>query len=167
MKTYKASEEFVIGKNNIGWIGSNFKEHFHKLTFEESNGEGLTTHRLGKSMRDCEIISELKPESISLGDVLAFLKKADHSEWYIFYVNDEQGVLWAVHANWNADNDGWNVEAFSVTLPLEWYADFQVVSRRFSDSKDLNLSPSDTLTLEKRIEAIEAWVERVSKATGV
>lgn len=37
--------------------------------------------------------------------------------------------LWAVHANWNADNDGWNVEANSVTNPNKWNADNQVVSR--------------------------------------
>lgn len=37
--------------------------------------------------------------------------------------------LWAVNANWNADNGGWNVEANSVTNPNRWNADNQVVSR--------------------------------------
>ena len=38
-------------------------------------------------------------------------------------------VLWAVNANWNADNDGWNVEANSVENPDRWNAGNQVVSR--------------------------------------
>ena len=28
--------------------------------------------------------------------------------------------FWAVHVNWNADNDGWNVEANSVENPNMW-----------------------------------------------
>lgn len=38
-------------------------------------------------------------------------------------------ALWAVNANWNSDNDGWNIEANSVTNPNKWNADNQVVSR--------------------------------------
>ena len=37
--------------------------------------------------------------------------------------------LWAVNANWNSDNGGWNVNANSVTNPNRWNADNQVVSR--------------------------------------
>ena len=45
--------------------------------------------------------------------------------WMVWCTN----VLWAVNANWNADNGGWNVEANSVTNPNRWNADNQVVSR--------------------------------------
>ncbi len=38
-------------------------------------------------------------------------------------------VLWAVNANWNADNGGWNLNANSVTNPNPWNAGNQVVSR--------------------------------------
>ena len=38
-------------------------------------------------------------------------------------------ALWAVNANWNADNDGWNVEANSVSNPNRWNDGNQVVSR--------------------------------------
>ncbi len=37
--------------------------------------------------------------------------------------------LWAVNANWNSGNDGWNVEANSVENPDRWNADNQVLSR--------------------------------------
>ena len=37
--------------------------------------------------------------------------------------------LWAVNANWNADNDGWNVNANSVDNPNRWNAGNQAVSR--------------------------------------
>jgi hypothetical protein len=39
--------------------------------------------------------------------------------------------LWAVNANWNADNDGWNANANSVDNPNRWNAGNQVVSRNF------------------------------------
>lgn len=45
-------------------------------------------------------------------------------------------VLSAVNANWNSDNDGWNVESNSVENPNRWNADDQVVSR------NSHLSPS-------------------------
>ena len=38
-------------------------------------------------------------------------------------------TLWAVNANWNADNGGWNVEANSVENPNRWNDGNQVVSR--------------------------------------
>lgn len=43
-----------------------------------------------------------------------------------------EGVLheiWAVNANWNADNGGWNVEANSVENPNRWNDGNQVLSR--------------------------------------
>ena len=37
--------------------------------------------------------------------------------------------FWAVNANWNADNGGWNVEANSVENPNRWNDGNQVLSR--------------------------------------
>ena len=37
--------------------------------------------------------------------------------------------LWAVNANWNSDNGGWNVNANSVENPDRWNVDNQVLSR--------------------------------------
>ena len=164
MKTLKSSEEFVEGKNDIVWIGSNFKEHFHGLTFNESPSKGLKTRVLGKQMNATKILSELRPEPVSLGDVLAALKTLDKSGWYIFYVEDMDDELWAVYADWLAAYGGWGVGASSVADPSRWNAVYQVVSRRFSDTKKQTLSPSDTLSLEKRIEALEQWRDDMRKA---
>jgi len=37
--------------------------------------------------------------------------------------------LWAVNANWNSDNGGWNINANSVENPNRWNDGNQVVSR--------------------------------------
>lgn len=136
----KTSTEFKEGKNDIYWVSSNFKEHFYGLDFEESVTE-LETKKLPRNMNDSEIIKELNPETVLLGDVLNFLKTASHSGWYIFYVNDTEGVLWAVDAYWGS-GDGWDVEAVSVAFPVGWDADDLVVSRRFSSTQKKTLNRS-------------------------
>src|SRR3989338_9032250 len=40
--------------------------------------------------------------------------------------------FWAVNANWNVDNGGWNVNANRVYNPNRWNTGNQVVSRNFS-----------------------------------
>ena len=45
----------------------------------------------------------------------------------IFYIRDSAGVLWAVHVNWY--DDGWGVNASSVSGPRAWYAGDQVFAR--------------------------------------
>gem|GEM_PF-5687180 len=47
----------------------------------------------------------------------------------VVWMASHTNVLWAVNANWNSGNDGWNVEANSVENPNRWSADNQVVSR--------------------------------------
>lgn len=138
MKKLKVSEEFVVGKNKIAWVGSGFKEHLYPLSFTVSK-ETLKTKTLGKSMLDKEIFEEFKPVAVTLGDVLHFLKKANRDGWYIFYVNDLKGTLWAVHAHWFADDGGWDVGAYSVGLPTGWYDGHQVVSREFLDTEPQTL----------------------------
>lgn len=155
MKTLKASKEFAVGKNGIVWIGSNFREHFGSMSFEESK-ELLVSKTLERSMLDSEILSELKPEEVTLGDVLHGLKTLDKSGWHIFYVRDAQNALWAVRAGWYSDGDGWNVGARSVSDPLRWLAGDQVLSRRFSEP----LSSSDPLIL-RRLESLESWAKSI------
>lgn len=163
----KASQQFKEGTNEIYWVGSNFKEHFYGLDFEESVTE-LEAKKLPRAMNDSEIIKEMNPETVLLGDVLNFLKSADRSGWYIFYVNDEKGVLWAVRARWNSGL-GWAVEASSVTDPDEWRAGGRVVSRRFS--APLGSSPSGTLEPlslpsihEGRFGSIESRIAKLEQA---
>lgn len=135
MKTLKASEEFAVGKNDIAWVGSNFKENLYDLTLTKGDTKGIETRKLTRWMNDTEITAEMNPEPLTLGDVLAFLKTADRSLWYIFRVVDAKGELWDVNVDWRADYGGWHVGACSVAGPGSWSAGGRVVSRRFFDSK--------------------------------
>ena len=56
-----------------------------------------------------------------------YLKTGNRKLWLVFYVADVKGVVWAVRADW--DDDGWDIEASSVSNPGKWDTDFHVVSR--------------------------------------
>ena len=47
--------------------------------------------------------------------------------WAVQWMVRRMNVLWAVNANWN--DDGWNVEANSVSNPNEWNAGNEFLSR--------------------------------------
>lgn len=161
-----STKEFAVGQNDISWIGSNFKEHLYGIAFKKASAEGLETQKLSRFMNDTAILKEFDPAPVLLGDVLAFLKTANHSDWYIFYVNDAKGTLWAVDADW--DGSGWRVGANPVSDPREWYGGRVLVSRSFSETSEkdaLTLSPSETESLglptnfTERLEALEAIVK--------
>ena len=63
---------------------------------------------------------------IALANVFNFLKTADRTKWFIFYVADAKGVVWAVHARW--PGHGWGIDANPVTRPGVWRAGRLVVS---------------------------------------
>lgn len=156
-----STKEFKAGKNEISWIGSNFKEHLYGIEFKKASAQGLETRTLPRYMNNAAILKELAPEAVELGDVLAFLKDADRERWYLFYVKDAVGILWAVSADWGGD--GWDVGAFPVSDPYGWYDDGVVVSRRFSDTQNKKLSPSETQTLPSDFETRLAEVEAILK----
>lgn len=153
MKKLKASEVFVAGKNQIYWVGASFKEHFYGMTFTAAKDANLQTKTFKGYMFDKEILQEFKPQAVSLGDVLAYLSVADKIDWYIFYVNDAKGTLWAVDAVWRSGGGGWGVEARSVGGPVGWDGGFQVVSREFTKTLEStqSLYTSDTLPLTLEI----------------
>lgn len=154
----KSQEQFKAGKNDISWVGSNFSEHLYGIDFEKASAKGLMTRTLQRDMNDAAIAKEFGPAPVLLGDVLAFLKTASHADWYIFYVNDAEGTLWAVLADWDSGG-GWDVGARSVTRPGDWGAGFQVLSRRFSDASEKDtqaLRTSDPCDCSARLEAVEA-----------
>ena len=109
----------------------------------------LFSKKLERSMNDKEILSELRPTEISLGEIFHLLTtNANKKEWMIFYCKDISGVLRAVHVFW--DDDGWFVYAFSVEYPYDWYGGHRVFSRNSFDSYNpdtQNLSPSVPLGL--------------------
>lgn len=150
----KSTKEFVAGKNGISWAGSNFKERLYDIEFEKASVEGLDTRTLPRYMNDAAIAKEFAPEPVLLGDVLAYLKQASHSGWYIFYVNDLEGTLWAVDADWSGD--GWDVEASPVANPGVWFGGSVVVSRCFSDTQNKTLGTLEFQSLKTRLAKVEA-----------
>lgn len=133
--------KFKIGENNIMYLSSNFKECFEDIPVEE--GTTLINQKLPRNMSDSEILAELKPTEVSLGDVYETLKTMDKSWCGIFYVKDKENVLRAVYVFW--DCHGWDVGVVVVSFPLDWDAVDRVFSRNPFGSQTLN-SP-DSLTL--------------------
>ena len=87
-KLYKAKDEFVVGRHNIGYISESFKEYFYGADdFERKDKPKSQT--LSRYMTDSEIESELKPGLCELGDVLAFLENPSEGSkdvyWNLFY----------------------------------------------------------------------------------
>lgn len=135
--------KFQEGKDDIYWLNSDFKKHFSS-DFKYSNKNKLVTKKLERDMADKEVLDELRPEEVTLGDIYCALKKFDKNGWYLCYIRDSKDVLWAVDAHWDA-GDGWYVFAYSVEDPYRWVAGGQVFSRRFLDT---SVTPNgDSLTL--------------------
>lgn len=156
MKTNKASKEFVVGKNDIAYVGSQFKENLYDLEVTESIVDTFHTKTLPRYMNDKEILAKFSPTPVTLGDVRKFLKTADRSKWYVFYI---EGTDWALLAVWHVG--GWHLEASPVTDPVGWLAGDVVVSaREFLSPSEKSLSISDTLSLESRVEKLEAFYAR-------
>lgn len=144
-----STQEFAAGKNNISWVGSNFKEHLYGIDFDPAVSAVFNELVLAKPMNDVAIAAEFGPEAVTLGDVLAYLKEADRARWYIFYVNDAEGTRWAVLADWGGG--GWGVGASPVSIRGGWLGGSVVVSRSFSGSKNQALNPSETLALPSEL----------------
>lgn len=70
----KVSDEFVVGKNNIGWVDSSFTKEYKDE--EILPGAVLPFQKLTKNMYDADIITELKVQECTLGDVLEVMKNA-------------------------------------------------------------------------------------------
>lgn len=113
----KVSEEFVKGKNDIGYVESSFTSEFGN---EEilSSGSILKFQKLSRDMKDSEIINELKIKECTMSDVLATIKNAteDMKDGYanIFYIKGHSRVVgvgwggsyWSV-GGWRRDDDRW------------------------------------------------------------
>lgn|SRR3990167_11769 len=154
--TYKASEEFVVGRHDIGWISSDFLKYFGDQEFEVKAMP--TFQRLPLNMTDAEIENEFKPGICELGDILAFLKnpieECKNGKWNIFYTSS-----CVVGVDWIAGSRGWSVITWQRS-DRRWGAGGQVFSPAI-DTKTLR--PSDPLDLEKAIEQVKKAGYQVSK----
>lgn len=93
----KASEEFVKGKNNIGYVDNSFLNEFGNDELGLGQGKVLTFQKLTRTMTDSEIISELKIQECTVADILATMSAApeDMKDGYynIFYVKGHSRVV--------------------------------------------------------------------------
>ena len=93
--------------------------------------------KLLKSSVDRQILAALGDKDmanitrapVALSHAFEFLKTADRGVWYIFYIKDVNGIVWAVGARWRSGDGGWRVEADSVEGPSWWDAGVRLLSR--------------------------------------
>lgn len=135
---FVARDKFVVNRNGelpISYLGDNFKGNFLDVVEESVKPMTAKQRKLRKSSVDGPILAALGDKDlnkiekarVTLAHAFEFLKTADKSKWFIFYVADAKGVAWAVFARWNGH--GWGVEASPVTYPGEWNDGRLVVSR--------------------------------------
>jgi len=145
----KASSFFTT-KNSIGYVAERFQPVFGDMDIELPKKLDLQTKKLDRPMTDAEILKKFDPEEISLGDLVYAIKNIFERirwRWYICYIRDDAGVLWAVGAYWR-EGHGWFVSASSVGRPNGWNAVHQVVSRKFSALGTSDTGSFDLGTLE-------------------
>lgn len=109
MSSMKSSNEFAVGKHNIGWITSDFKKYFDDIEFDVRAMP--TFQKLGKTMKDAQIESELKPGFSELGDVVAFMDSAPE-ECKDGYANLFYFPSCVVDVSWVSFGRGWDVHSW-------------------------------------------------------
>ncbi|MEE4452183.1 hypothetical protein [Novosphingobium resinovorum] len=133
VERFVARDRFVAeaaGELPIRYVGEDFTAHFLGVVEEAVPAARLSQYELVKSSIDGPIFAALGGEGearIALAHLYAFLKTADRTRWFFFYVADAAGKLWAVDAYWR--EHGWDLEAYSVTYPRGWRGGGRVVSR--------------------------------------
>jgi len=133
IERFVARQKFVVdqsGELPISYLGDNFRANFLDVVEENVKAAALKQRKLLKRLVDKPILSALGGEEkarVALAHVFDYLKTADRNLWFIFYVKDAKGVLWAVSAYWRGV--GWSVGAFAVSDPDAWGDGSHVVSR--------------------------------------
>ena len=93
-----------------------FTELFGEVDFVSKTTQ-LSSTKLGKYMNNKEIIDELKPTEVTLGEVYSCLETLDHSISALFYCRDKNDELNMVSATWK---EGWIVRTFIFEVDSEW-----------------------------------------------
>ena len=154
-----------IDPDFIKWFGE-MHVNFDKHTNRTLNYSPLTSQKLPRFMTSREILDELKPTEVSLGDIYETLKALDHSVLALFFVKDDSEVLRSVSARWSDDYVGWNVYANDASRSYQWGVVRQLFSRNSHDPVKLGSSDtmtSDPLTVEKRVAALEKKLAEIGK----
>ena len=149
---FVAENELVLdtgkqAKVKISYLGDNFKNWFfgkEEILFSNTLIHG---RQLNKNSVDGPILAELggqEKAKTTLAEIYAMMECQANGESgpllnngyvNIFYVPDVNGTLRAVDVYW--DDNGWNVDAYSVEDPDEWLADRRVFSRNSSGPQNV------------------------------
>src|SRR5688572_30052342 len=114
------STYFKEGIHNIGYIGIRFREVFGSMPFTEPKKFKIQMKKLERPMNDKAILAELQPAPITLENLAYALENIGRKGYYLFYIKDATGTLWAVGARWYAHCGDWRVGAYSVESPNDW-----------------------------------------------
>lgn len=126
IKPWVARDHFKVDTSSgaelpISYLNPTFQDRFLGKVEEPMLETKLRPRRLNQSELNRSIIKALggddKAET-QLREMLHYLKSANRTKWFIFYIEDVAGILWAVNVNWN--DDGWNLNARSVEDPSRW-----------------------------------------------
>ena len=146
MKLLKTSQEFTVGKHEIGWVDTDFTREFSNTSF--TKGKLLPTFELPRDMTGNEILKEY-PNLCTLGNVLAYMK-AEKDDCR-FLVKGNSGVV-VVHVYWNSGSREWNVNAWR--LDAAWDA-----GNRFTPCT----TDSSSDSLELRVKKLEERLDQLTK----
>ncbi len=143
IETFDASKKFTKDNVKVKFygFGNNFSTNFGTKVENDVGAETIAVHRLEQSARDPEIMVELGPEKRAIklaqfyraieaqgqGQQKGLLRVDGYAN--IAYVEDVNGIIWAVFAYWFAGG-GWFVNAYSVDNPFPWDAGGQVLARK-------------------------------------
>lgn len=140
----KSQDIFKVGKHDIAYVSEDFKKDFHGMEFEEDKTP-IYSRKLGKFMMSEEILKEIKPTEVSLGQLYHALKSGGLDKdvfGYLAYVKNKKGVPRLVYVGWDVwlDKRGWVWFSYSVDSPYGWYD-----VRRVFSGNPLAPETSDTL----------------------
>jgi hypothetical protein len=117
------------GKAPISYLGPLFRTNFLDVQEGGSRPTKVRQFKLLNASVDGPILTALGGDAkarIALGHVYEFLKTADRGLWYIFYVADKTGAVWAVDVIWH--DGGWRVDADPIASPNEGRVGSRVIS---------------------------------------
>lgn len=110
------------------------RDSFGDQTLSVSAGT-LRVHTLERNSLDEPILAALggeKAAEIGIPEMLAAMRQMQKSKmdiWFVCYIRDTNGVIWAVSCFWFSVAGRWHVAAYPVTSPHRWYGGYRVVSR--------------------------------------
>jgi hypothetical protein len=132
-------KEDTKGAVRIWYLGGIFKEKFLKKTECPCEATDIKFHKLLERSRDPAIMVELGEGcGITLSQFFYVLSKQGKGESGVLLVNglanvayipDDDGIVWAVLADWYAGRGGWYVGANPVGAPSGWLDGCQFLSR--------------------------------------